>query len=283
MSVVPSCLLEPLWDQVAALLPKRSTYHPDHPLGCHRRRIPDRTVFEHIVAALVHGSGYERIASPGCSDRTIRRRLNAWAALGIALQVHALALVAYDRMIGLGLGELSADGCITKAPCGGERAGRSPVDRGKQGTKRSVATDACGVPLGIVAAGANRHDAPLLGPTLEAATRQVGALPEDANVNLDRGYDSAVTRALLDDLGFTASIARKGVPAPIQAGGRWVVERTHSWMNDYGKLRRCTDKDGKVMDFYLYLAAALVTLRMLIRRATKRYRWDGRPTTRRLK
>jgi hypothetical protein len=36
-------------------------------------------------------------------------------------------------------------------------------------------------------------------------------------------------------------------------------------------------------DFYLYLAAALVTLRMLIRRATRRYRWDGRPTTRRLK
>jgi hypothetical protein len=35
-------------------------------------------------------------------------------------------------------------------------------------------------------------------------------------------------------------------------------------------------------DFYLYLAAALVTLRMLIRRATRRYRWDGRPTTRRL-
>ena len=34
-----------------------------HPLGCHRRRVPDRTVFEHIVLALVHGSGYERIAS----------------------------------------------------------------------------------------------------------------------------------------------------------------------------------------------------------------------------
>ncbi|MFD5065120.1 IS5/IS1182 family transposase, partial [Streptomyces sp. NPDC058394] len=78
-------------------------------------------------------------------------------------------------------------------------------------------------------------------------------------------------------------IARKGVPAPIQAGKRWVVERTHSWMNGYGKLRRCTEKDGAAVDFYLYLAAAFVTLRMLIRRATNRYRWDDRPTTRRLK
>ena len=37
------------------------------------------------------------------------------------------------------------------------------------------------------------------------------------------------------------AIARKGVPAPIQAGSRWVVERAHSWMNGYGKLRRCTE------------------------------------------
>jgi hypothetical protein len=47
---------------------------PSHPLGCNRRRVADRVVLDHIIAALVHGSGYERIASPGCSDRTIRRR-----------------------------------------------------------------------------------------------------------------------------------------------------------------------------------------------------------------
>lgn len=84
-------------------------------------------------------------------------------------------------------------------------------------------------------------------------------------------------------LGFTGEIARKGVPAPIQAGKRWVIERSHSWMNGYGKLRRCTERDGSAVDFYLYLAAAFVTLRMLIPRSTSRYRWDGRPTTRRLK
>jgi hypothetical protein len=124
--VLPSCLLEPLWDQFAALLPQ----HVDtHPLGCHNPRTPDRVVFEHVIAALVHGSGYERIASPGCSDRTIRRRIRYWADLGIAEQVHALALQAYDWMIGLELEELSVDGCITKAPCGGQAAGRSPASR----------------------------------------------------------------------------------------------------------------------------------------------------------
>jgi hypothetical protein len=80
-------------------------------------------VFEHVDAALVQGSGYERIASAGCSDRTIRRRLRASAAAGIGEQVHALALAAYDRMIGLELHDIAVDGCIIKAPCGGECGG----------------------------------------------------------------------------------------------------------------------------------------------------------------
>lgn len=253
-----------------------------HPLGCHNPRIPDRIVFERVIAALVHGSGYERIADRQCSDRTIRRRVKYWSQLGMAEQVHGLAVQAYDRMIGLQLHELSVDGCITKAPCGGERAGRSPVDRGKQGLKRSVATEARGVPIGLVSAGANRHDSPLLVPTLEAAKKQIGVFPEQVNVNLDRGYDSDKTRAALEELGFTGEIARKGVPAPIQAGKRWVVERSHAWMNGFGKLRRCTDKRQCAVDVYLCLSATIVTLRMLIRRATPLYRWDGRPTTKRL-
>jgi hypothetical protein len=274
--------LEPLWDQFAALLPERPRVSPTHPLGCHRQRIPDRVVFEHVIAALVHGTGYERIASVGCSDATIRRRLKEWAAAGVSEQVHTLALRAYDRMIGLDLDDLAVDGCITKAPGGGEVAGRSPVDRGKQGLKRSLVTDGTGIPLHVVSAGANRHDAPLLGPTL-AGLEKLDGLPDDVTVHLDRGYDGNPTRALLDALGFDGAIARKGVPAPIQAGARWVVERAHGWMNGYGKLRRCTEKLRPVVDFYLFLATALVVLRQLIQRARFRYRWDTRPTSRRLK
>ena len=282
MPAVPSCLLEPIWVEFSAVIGEDPPeVDPTHPLGCHRRRIPSRVVFEHLIDALVHGSGYERIATAACSDRTIRRRLKQWAKAGVAQRVHAVALAAYDLIIGLELEDLSVDGCITKAPCGGDKAGRSPVDRGKGGLKRSVATEGAGIPLGIVSAGANRHDSPLLEPTLAAAKAQVGPLPDQVTGHLDAGYDSAVTRKLLAQLGFEGEISRKGVPAPIQVGKRWVVERTHSWMNGYGKLRRCTDKDGDIVD--LYLAAAFVTVRQLIQRARKRYRWDTRPNTRRLK
>jgi len=280
--VLPVSVMEPVWAQFSALLPDHPVVDPTHPLGCHRRRVPDRVVFEHVIAALVHGSGYERIATATCSDRTIRRRLRRWAELGLAETLHHLALDQYDRMIGLELDDVVVDGCITKAPGGGETAGRSPVDRGKQGLKRSTLTDATGVPLHLVAAGANRHDAPLLGPTL-AGLDALAPRPAEITVHLDRGYDSGVSRALLDDLGLTGMIARKGVPAPLQAGARWVVERTQSWMNDYGKLRRCTEKARCVVDFYLFLTATIVVTRCLIQRARSRYRWPDRPTTRRLK
>ena len=123
----------------------------------------------------------------------------------------------------------------------------------------------------------------LLEPTIEATKHQVGTLPEKSVMHLDSGYDGKPSRNVLADHGLVGEIAKKGIPSPLQVGKRWVVERTHSWMNNFGKLRRCTDRDGTIVDFYLYLAAAFVTLRCLIRKARQTHRWDSRPTTRRLK
>ena len=60
-------------------------------------------------------------------------------------------------------------------------------------------------------------------------------------LHLDRGYDPAKTRNLLELLGFEPTSRRRGNPHPSKAGRRWPVERTHVWLNGYGKLRRCTD------------------------------------------
>jgi hypothetical protein len=66
-----SSILEPLWVQVAALLP---THHDSHPLGCHRPRVPDRVVFDKLIQVLVFGCGDRRIADHTCSATTLRRR-----------------------------------------------------------------------------------------------------------------------------------------------------------------------------------------------------------------
>jgi hypothetical protein len=96
-------------------------------------------VFDKLIQILVFGCGYRRIADHTCSATTLRRRRDEWITLGVADQLHRLALAAYDRIHGLAVEHLAVDGCITKAPCGGQVAGPSPVDRRKQGLKRSVA------------------------------------------------------------------------------------------------------------------------------------------------
>jgi hypothetical protein len=231
-------------------------------------------VFEKLVAVLVFGCAYWRIADEGCSATTLRRRRDEWIEMGLMDALEGIALDAYDRIIGLELADVSVDGCITKAPCGGQKAGKSPVDRGKQGIKRSTMVDAQGIPLGVLSAPANRHDSPLLSPTLEA----FADLPEHSRVHLDKAYDSKVTRRVLEKRGLVGVISEKGKnTAPLTAGLRWVVERTNSWHNAHKKLVWCTEREGRVIDFWIAFSNVIIIVRRLIRQAWSRYRWEDRP------
>jgi len=134
------------------------------------------------------------IADCACSATTLRERRSEWIRAGIFADLKTIARESYDRIVGLVLEEIAVDGCITKAPGGGECAGRSPVDRGKLGMKRSLMVEGRGIPLGRVLAPANRHDSPLLAPTLDKLV-DIGPLPDDITVHLDAGYDSQKTAA----------------------------------------------------------------------------------------
>ena len=196
MPLLPASLTEPLWVEFAALIGSTTDPSSTRPTrgDATAAGSPTGSVFDHVIAALVHGSGYERIATPGCSDRTIRRRLDDWADAGVGEQVLRPALAGYDQMIGLELDDLSVDGSITKSPCGGEVAGRSPVDRGKQGTKRSVACDGAGHPA-----------APGRGPGQRSRLAAAGAHP-----GRHRGHDRPAAPA--------PRRARRG-PVPDRAPG----------------------------------------------------------------
>jgi hypothetical protein len=233
-------------------------------------------VFEKLIQVLVFGCAYWRIADESCSATTLRRRRDEWIEAGAMEALEELALEYYDRFIGLELADVAVDGCITKAPCGGEKAGKSPVDRGKRGIKRSTMVDANGIPLGVVSAPANRHDSPLLAPTLDAV--EALRLPsESVSVHLDRGYESNVTRRLLEERELVGVISEKGKPAPLRAGLRWVVERTNSWHNAHKKLMWCTERRGRVIDFWIAFSNVVIIVGRLVREAWTRYRWEGRP------
>ena len=273
MPAVPSSILEPLWVQFAALLPERPDHHP---LGCHRPRIPDRFVFDKLVQVLVLGAAYNKIADATCSATTMRRRRDEWITAGVFTRLEDLCLEAYDQIVGLKLDNIIVDGCIVKAPCGGQAAGKSPVDRSKQGTKRSLMAGRLRYPDRVPGRG---RQPPRLA-TAGSHTGQAGPVrvrPTRAiTVHLDAGYDSGKTRDLLELLGCDWVISTKG--EPLQAGARWVVERTNSWHNrGFKKLLICTERRTIVIEAFIALANAIIITRRLIGEAWTRYRWETRP------
>ena len=151
----------------------------------------------------------------------------------------------------------------------GKKTGRNPTDRGKQGVKRSLLTDGQGVPIGLVVEGANRHDMKLVQATLD---RLVVARPEPTaekpqGMCLDNGYDYDEVRALLVEFGFTAHIrprheeARDLARDANQRARRWVVERTHSWMNRFRRILVRWEKKSENYLAFLHFACALIAFR----------------------
>ena len=148
MPALPPHIIDPIWEQFCALLPPTGS---ETPLGfsptAHRRQVGLR---QKLVQVLVLGCAYERISDASCSATTLRRRRDEWIGSGVMEKLQEITLDAYDRIVGLELSDVAVDCCITKAPCGGEKAGRSPLDRGKQDIKRSTVVDANGIPLGAL-------------------------------------------------------------------------------------------------------------------------------------
>ncbi len=235
-------------------------------------------MFDKLVQVLVFGCGYRRIADTTCSATTLRRRRDEWIRAGVVEQLRLAVLGAYERLFGLELEQLAVDGCITKAPCGGQVAGPSPVDRRKQGLKHSVAVEAGGIPLAVVPAPANRRDDGLLGATLDAV-EALGLLPPSPWST----WTPATTTSPADRCWPTTAWSARSHPWAARADpmGPPVDHRTDPCLgNQYGKLRWCTERRRLVVEFWLALANAAIVCGRLVRRAWTCYRWDGRPRRR---
>ena len=136
---------------------------------------------------------------------------------------------------------------------------------GKKGTKRSLAVESHGLPIGIVVSGANTHDIKLLEGTLQSI---IAANPEGSNICLDAGYVGA--RTLAEAMGYGAHIRGRGEEKqekgrePEFKARRWAVEACHSWQNRFRKLMiRYEKKDVNYLAL-LQFACAIIVWRQLI-------------------
>jgi putative transposase len=255
-----------LWERIVKLLPPR----PHHPLGCHNPRVDDRKAMNGIFFVLRSGCQWGALDATGiCSHSSAHRRFQEWTAAGVFVTLWAEGLQEYNALTGLDWDWLAMDGVMTKAPLGGERTGRNPTDRGQQGTKRSLLVEANGVPVGLAVEGAHRHDKKWAEATLESlpVERPEATEEKPQGLCLDKGYDYDDPRDLVPEFGFTAHVRARGEEAKAlkrEAGfkaRRWVVERTHSWMNRFRRILIRWDK--KVENYFgmLHLVCAWSTYR----------------------
>lgn len=132
-----------------------------------------------------------------------------------------------------------------------------------------MVTEANGVPVGLMVAGANRNDMKLVRATLESipVPRPKPTRKQPQGMCMDKGYDFAEVRETLREFGFTAHIRARGEEAQAIKGQahfkarRWVVERTHSWMNRFRRVLIRWDKSVDNYLAFLHFACALIAFR----------------------
>lgn len=256
-----------LWAVLQPLLPPHVNTHR---FGGGRPRVPDRVCADAIFYVLRTGCQWQALDQTDlCAHSTAHDRFQAWARAGVFLQLWRAGVEQFDELRGIDWDWLAMDGALTKAPLGGDQTGPNPTDRGKRGGKRSVLTEGHGVPVGAAMAGANRTDMKLVRATLESivAARPEPSEEQPQGLCLDKGYDYEEVRAILHEFGFTAHIRARGEEAQAlkQEAGfkarRWVVERTHSWMNRFRRLLIRWDKQPANYLAFLHFACGLIAFR----------------------
>jgi len=232
--------------------------------------VDDRKAMDAIFYRLRTGCQWKALDATGiCSSSSAHRRFQEWTQAGVFRALWAQGLLDYDALKGLDWEWQAMDGAMTKAPLGKEKTGPNPTDRAKRGVKRSLLVEGHGIPIGLEVEGANRNDFKMLQATLQSIpiARPEPTEEQKQNLCLDKGSDYNEVRELGKVFGYTLHIrARKEEAQALkrQVGfkaRRWVVERTHRWMNRFrGVLIRWEKKVENYLG-QLHLACAFITYR----------------------
>lgn len=253
-----------LWEMVEQLLPPA----PTRPKGG-RPPMPDKIAFNAIYYVLRTGIQWKALPRSLGATSTVHRRFPKWVRAGIFLDLWRWCLYNYDLIHGLNWEWQALDGAITKAPLGCENTRPNPTDRAKQGTKRHLLTEGHGIPLAVLVTGANRNDFKETRRVLEqiVIARPKPTSRKKQHLCLDKGYDYPEIDEIVAAFGYTAHISRLGKKSskrqsvPGFRSRRWVVERSHSWMNRFRRILIRWEKKTNNYEAFLHLACAYITIR----------------------
>ncbi len=259
-------LTEELWGAIEPHLPARPTHDPKGG----RPRANDKAALRGILYLLREGSRWQSIPGTALgrpSGSTCWRRFRDWTAAGVWADAHLQPLDLLGGEGVLDLRRIIVDSASTRAQRGGTHAGRNPTDRGKEGCKRHVMTDANGIPLVVQTGPANQRDDTKLEELLEAfpvladgdEAKTVHVQP--AELMGDRGYGFPHLIAIVLMHGIVSRLSPRGKGQPHGSGlgeQRYVVERTMSWWTHFRRIDFCYEREGEHFQGLHGLAACVI-------------------------
>jgi len=223
--------------------------------------LPSRNVLTGILFVLKTGIPWEDLpCEMGCgSGMTCWRRLRDWQTDGTWDKIQNVLLDKLREADKIDWSRALVDSSYVRAAFGGKKTGRSPVDRGKPGSKHHVITDASGIPLASVVTAANVNDItelPALYNAIPPVAGKVGhPKSKPAAVQGDLAYDSEPHRQGLKAMGVEPVLPEKGIDDQAGLGEyRWPVERTLAWLHQNRRLRIRYERRPDIHQAFLTLA-----------------------------
>lgn len=237
-----------------------------------RPRIDWRAAINGILFRLRSGCQWNKLPKQFGDDSSVHRWFQRWCRNGVFERIWAVLLEECEEFGAVDWRWQAADGRLGKARFGGEKVGKNPTDRAKNGTKQSVLVERDGGPLAVVIAGANVVDQKLLEATIEAiVVERPDPRTCEQNLCLDKGYDNTTGHEVTARHGYVAHIRpigrdrrekrRPGRRRP----RRWVVERTLAWLSKCRALLIRYDKHDVNYLGLIQLACGLLWYRRIYR------------------
>lgn len=275
-------LPRPLWRKLKKHLPKKRNKSKQRG---GRPRVSDRAVANAIWYVLWSGCQWKAIHREwfGVCSSVVHERFQRWRQMGIFEKLMNWMVEHYAKKSGgISWKWQAMDSKNSPAPLGGEKTGKNPTDRGKQGAKINLLVDERGAPLSVLLTGANRHDKISAVDLIVSIVLKRPAHKEQ-HLCADKAYDASEVREFASSRegGYTTHIKvnpRKkeatessgqssqqrdshGEPHPAR---RWVVERTISWLTKRRSLRTRWSKKAENWLALIQLACAHVLLNLAV-------------------
>ena len=226
-----------------------------------------RKVLTGIFYVLTSGCQWRRMPREFGHHSVVYKYFREWVKSGIFDNIWTEALKIYDDERGIDWSWQSIDGSNKKSQFGKENVDFNPKEKSKGGSKVMVLTDKRGIPLSTIVVSASRHESQLLEETL-GNIRCERPHPRRGTQNLcgDKAYDSIWCRESADEYGYRHHFRRRMEKTPKNLRfkpKRWVVERTHSWLNRFRRIIIRWDVLSANYQAFISLACASITLSRL--------------------